>query len=259
MAVEADRRLLGKVAAVTGSTSGIGAAVARAFASEGAKVVVSGRRDERGRAVAEQIVEAGGEACFVRADVAEPADCTRICREAEGAFGGLDILVNSVGIFPRAAFEETTPEFWDRMFAVNVRGPFLCCQAAVPLMRKRGGGSIINIGSTLPWVPGGKLFAYGCSKGALYTMTRQLAGMLRGDRIRANWITVGWVLTEMELEVWDQQGGREQLEERRKHLPMGEFNTLDDMAAACVYLASDAAVRVTGTDLNVSAGMQIRM
>jgi len=256
---DASKRLVGKVAVVTGSTSGIGAAVAKAFAAEGAKVVVSGRREDRGEAVVEQIASAGGEAVFVRTDVSVPADCAAVCAAAAETFGGLDVLANSVGIFPRMPFEQTTPEFWDRMFAVNVRGPFLCCQAAVPLLRKRGGGSIINLGSTLPWAFSDNLFAYGSSKGALYTMTRQLAGLLRKDRIRSNWITVGWVITEKELEIWDQQGGREQLYGREKNLPMGQFNTLEDMAEACVYLASDAAARVTGTDLNVSAGMQIRM
>ena len=163
-----------KIAVVTGSTSGIGAAIARAFAKEGAQVVITGRREDRGEAVVGEIVGAGGQAVFEQADMAVAEDCRRVCEGAQEAFGGLDILVNNAGIFPRAKFEETTTEFWDTMFAVNTRSAFLCSQAAVPLMRARGGGSIINMGSTLPWSLGDNLFAYGCSKGAMYTMTRQL-------------------------------------------------------------------------------------
>jgi NAD(P)-dependent dehydrogenase (short-subunit alcohol dehydrogenase family) len=127
-------------------------------------------------------------------------------------------------------------------------------------MRARGGGSIINMGSTLPWSLGDNLFAYGCSKGAMYTMTRQLAGILRKDKIRANWVTIGWVLTEKEFEVQAGEGREDGWEVgQADQLPMGEFNTEADMAEACVYLASDAAARVTGTDLNVSAGLNIHI
>ena len=253
-------KLKNKIAVVTGSTSGIGAAIARAFAQEGAQVVITGRRADRGDGVVAEIVNAGGQAVFAQADMAIPEDCRRVCERAKEAFGGLDILVNNAGIFPRAKFEETTPEFWDNMFAVNTRSAFLCSQAAVPMMRARGGGAIINMGSTLPWSMGDNLFAYGCSKGAMYTMTRQLAGILRKDKIRVNWVTIGWVLTEKEFEVQAGQGRQEGWEVgQAENLPMGEFNTEGDMAEACVYLASDAGARVTGTDLNVSAGLNIHM
>ncbi|MBT5710668.1 SDR family NAD(P)-dependent oxidoreductase, partial [Candidatus Poribacteria bacterium] len=114
-------RLAGKVAIVTGSTSGIGADVARVFAAEGAKVVVTGRRQDRGDAIVAEIEEAGGEASFCRADIAEPDDCDAIVDHACATFGGIDVLVNNAGIFPRSEFEESTPEFWDTMFDVNVR------------------------------------------------------------------------------------------------------------------------------------------
>ena len=253
-------KLKNKIAVVTGSTSGIGATIARAFAQEGAQVVITGRRADRGESVVTEIVNAGGQAVFEQADMADAKDCKRVCTRANEAFGGLDTLVNNAGIFPRAKFEETTPEFWDHMFAVNTRSAFLCSQAAVPMMRARGGGSIVNMGSTLPWSLGDNLFAYGCSKGAMYTMTRQLAGILRKDRIRVNWVTIGWVLTEKEFEVQAGEGRAPGWEvEQADHLPMGAFNTEQDMADACVYLASDAAARVTGTDLNVSAGLNIHM
>ena len=252
-------RLQGKTAVVTGSTSGIGAAIAKGFAAEGARVVVSGRRKNEGKTVTEAIRRAGGHAVFQETDVRKPEDCERLCRRAASEFGGLDILVNNAGVFPRADFDGTTAEVWDMMFEVNTRGAFLCSKAAVPLMRKQRGGSIINVGSGHAFVGWERLFAYGCSKGALYVMTMKLAKILAKDRIRVNWITVGWVLTEMELAVQVSDGHDDEwLRKNAPSLPMGQYNTVEDVAAACVYLGSDEAARVTGSDVNVSAGMVIR-
>jgi NAD(P)-dependent dehydrogenase (short-subunit alcohol dehydrogenase family) len=248
-----------KIAIITGSTSGIGAGIALAFAREGAKVVINGRRRERGEAVVQSIREQGGEALFVQGDLSQVEDCQRLSHETQKTFGGLDILVNNIGIFPRRDLEKTDAEFWDHLYDVNVRSAFLCAQSAAPLMRERGGGSIINIGSghafnTHP----NRLFAYANTKSALYAMTMQLAGHLAKDRIRANWITVGWVLTEKEFEIQAGEGhDREWIAECEDKLPMGQYNTVEDMAAGCLYLASDAAARVTGSNINISAGMSI--
>ena len=255
------KRLEEKIAIVTGSTSGIGACIARTFAAEGARVVITGRRRERGEAVAEEIRNAGGEAAFVQADLGEAEDCARLCDQTAEIFGGADILVNNTGIFPRRPFDETTAEFWDTMFDVNVRSAFLCSQQAARLMRPRGGGSIVNIGSGHAFNTGANnLFAYGCSKTAMYGMTMKLAGMLAKDRIRVNWVTVGWVLTEMEYEIQAAEGhDRKWIEEAEARLPMGQFNTVEDMAAGCLYLASDDAARVTGSNVNIAAGMGIHI
>jgi len=249
-----------KTALVTGSTSGIGAAIATAFAREGASVVVSGRREEEGRAVASRIVESGGRADFRKADLSRAETCAELCDFAADRFGGLDILVNNAGIFPAIPFDETTPEQWDAIFAVNARAPFFCCQAAARIMKPRGGGSIINIGSCHPFMAGEGQFAYGCSKGALYTLTRKLAMLLAPEKIRVNWITVGWVITEQELKLRTSQGhDREWFEARGNERTMSGFETEADIAAACVYLASDAAARVTGTDLAVNGALTIQM
>lgn len=250
----------GKVAVVTGSTSGIGSGIAASFAAEGCAVVVSGRRVERGEAVAAGIAKTGGTAVFHLTNVEDPGDCRGVVERAEREFGGLDVLVNNAGIFPRAEIEDTTPELWDEIFNVNVRGPFFCCQAAIPRMKKRGGGCIINIGSTHPFSGQGALAAYGISKGALYTMTRKFAVLLATDRIRVNWITVGWVLTEKELEVQAAEGRDPgALDKIRKHLPMGDFSTEKDIADACLYLSGPSGERVTGTDILTSAGMAVHL
>ncbi|MFW6293834.1 MAG: SDR family NAD(P)-dependent oxidoreductase, partial [Spirochaetota bacterium] len=143
-------KLDGRVAVVTGSTSGIGEGVAETLAREGASVVVSGRRAERGEAVVRRIVDAGGRAVFHEADLADAAQCRPLVDRAADEFGALDILVNSAGIFPVITFEETIVEDWDRVFALNARAAYFCAQAALPHMRSRGGGSITNIGSTHP-------------------------------------------------------------------------------------------------------------
>ncbi|MDH7570062.1 MAG: glucose 1-dehydrogenase [Armatimonadota bacterium] len=252
-------QLQGKVAVVTGSTSGIGAAIARMFAAQGARVVVSGRREPEGESVVRAIRDAGGVAVFQKTDVSVPEECARVCHRAHDEFGALHILVNNAGIFPRMPFNETTPEFWDRIFAINVRGAFLCSQAAARFMSAGGGGSIINIGSGNAWGTHDRLFAYGCSKAALWGMTVTLARVLAPQHIRVNWVTVGWVLTEKEFEVQEGEGhSRQQMVDRAGQLPMGEYTTEEDIAAACVYLASDAARHVTGANLTVGAGLGVR-
>lgn len=253
--------LAGKTAVITGSTSGIGEAIARRFAAEGARVVVSGRRTERGEAVVAAIRAAGGEALFQAADLRRPDDCSGLIHRAVAAYGGLDILVNNAGIFPRRPFLETTPDFWDEVFAVNLRAPFLCAQAAVPPMRERGGGCILNIGSGNAFLTGERLIAYGVSKAALYNLTMNLARCLAPDHIRVNWLTVGWVLTEQEFQVQEEQEGRsrEDMLAAAARLPMGEYTQVEDVAAGCVFLASDEAARITGTDLNVTAGLRVRV
>ncbi|NOZ22998.1 MAG: glucose 1-dehydrogenase [Planctomycetes bacterium] len=254
------KRLEGKVAVVTGSTSGIGVGIVKAFAAEGARIVVSGRRKERGEEVAAEARNAGGEAVFHQTDVLKPEDCEGVCRRAVDEFGGLDILVNNAGVFPRANFEDTDADLWDRIFDINVRGPFLCSKAAAPLMRARGGGSIINIGSGNAFGFYNALFAYSTSKSALHAMTMRLARILAPDRIRVNWITVGWILTEKEFDIQAGEGhDPEWLKQHEAHLPMGQYNTVEDVTAACVYLASDDAIRVTGADLAAAAGMGIHI
>ncbi|TFH05368.1 MAG: glucose 1-dehydrogenase [Spirochaetales bacterium] len=253
-------RLSGKVAVVTGSTSGIGAVIAQVMAAEGAAVVVSGRRAEQGEAVVNGILEAGGNAVFHQADLSTTSECALLCDRAHREFGGLDILVNNAGIFPEASFEDTTPELWDEVMGLNAKAAFFCAQAAVPFMKTRDGGSIINVGSTHPFGAGGNQFVYGVSKGTMLTLTRKLAMLLAKDKIRVNWISVGWVLSEQERALRNvPEDDAEWIARHQEYIPMREFTTSEDVAASCLYLAADSGRHVTGTDIGVNSGISIHM
>ena len=253
------RMLKGKTAIVTGSTGGIGEGIARALAAEGTNVIISGRRIDEGEQVAAQIRSKGGEAAFVHADVAREQDCAALIRAGQDRFGQLDILVNNAGIFPIAQISEVTATQWDEVFNINTRGAFLCSQAAIPALKQQGGGSIINIGSTLVYRGMGDRIAYACSKGALLTMTKVMARELLPLRIRVNWVTVGWVATPGEVELRNRERGNGQyyLSEMGSRMPLGRLETAEDIAAGVVYLASDTASHVTGCELNISGGMMI--
>ncbi|HSV72626.1 MAG TPA: SDR family oxidoreductase [Chthonomonadales bacterium] len=252
-------RLAHKVAIVTGSTGGIGETIARRLAAEGASVVVSGRRALEGERVAHDIRASGGDAAFQRADVSVEADCTNLARFAEERFGGLTTLVNNAADLAWTPFDALTPATWDAAFAANVRGPMLLCRAALPAMRARSGGCIVNIGTCMAY--GGPLdrLAYACSKGALLTLTRSLARSLAPDHIRANWIIVGWVASpaEVALRTAIHGDGERYLAESGAKRPMGRHETPDEIAAGVAYLASDDAEHVTGCELNISGGARV--
>jgi len=251
------QRLTGKVAIVTGSTSGIGEGIAVRLASEGAAMIVTGPVEAPGQLVVEQIHQLGGQAIFVRADLISEADCAALIQAAVDHYGRLDVLVNNAGIYPHTEFEQITLAEWDQVFAVNLRGPFLCCRAAVPRMRQQGGGSIVNIGTTLAYRGRLNRLAYSCSKSALLALTKTLARELAHDRIRANWITVGWVATSGEIELRNQThgDGESYLRQQSEQRPFGRLETPEDIAAGVVYLASDEASHVTGCELNISGGL----
>jgi NAD(P)-dependent dehydrogenase (short-subunit alcohol dehydrogenase family) len=246
---------------VTGSTSGIGAGIAKRLSADGFAVVVSGPRPAEGDAICREIAAAGGTVSFHAADLEDPEACRELIDAAVDRYERLDVLVNNAGIFPIAEIQDTTAEIWDRVFAINVRGAFLCAQAAIPCLRSEGGGVIVNIGSTTVFRGLGNRIAYASSKGALLTMTKRLAQALLADKIRVNWVTVGWVPTEGELRLRSQHvpGGSGQafLKEIAADAPLGRLETVEDIAAGVAYLVSDAASHVTGCELNISGGLWI--
>jgi NAD(P)-dependent dehydrogenase (short-subunit alcohol dehydrogenase family) len=193
----AGARLAGKLALVTGAGSGIGKAIALAFAAEGAKVAVMGRRAEKLQEVVGEITKQGGEAVAVAGDVAKAVDAERAVRETVEKLGGLNVLVNNAGILSVATVETVPEEEWDRVMTVNVKGPFLMSRAALREMRKAGGGAIVNIGSIVGLIAIKNRAAYSTSKGAVTMLTKAMALDHAHENIRVNCICPALVETEL--------------------------------------------------------------
>jgi NAD(P)-dependent dehydrogenase (short-subunit alcohol dehydrogenase family) len=250
-------RLVGKVVAVTGATKGIGRGVALHLAREGALLSFGGRSEAEGRSLVREIErECQLPALFVQGDVGEEVYCERFIQQTVDQFGRLDGLVNNAGIFPDVAFQDSDAELFDRVYRVNVRGAFLTSKFAARQMERQGGGSIVMIGSTHAFGASPHYSVYGTSKGAMYSLTQYLAKNLARQKIRANWITVGWVKTDGEIERIQADGHDEAwLNQIAGHMcPLGGLQGAEDIAYAAVYLLSDESRFVTETDIKVTGG-----
>lgn len=251
-------RLNGKVIVVTGGTKGIGKGIALLCAQEGASIVVGGRNERDGASVVQEIRDMhGAEALFVQGDISREAACKQLIDAAADRFGCVDGLVNNAGIFPRGSMVDTPEEMFDAIFAVNMKGSFFSSSYAIRSMQKTGGGSIVHIGSTNGYKGGRELAAYSCSKGAMRTLNRHIAAHYAGDRIRSNWITVGWVASEGEVELHQNNGvSPEELQRKAAaHIPSGRMQTPGDIGYGAVYLLSDESSQVTGTELHINGGI----
>ena len=201
-------RLDSKVALISGGSKGQGAAEAKLFAQEGAKVVLADILDDEGKKVEAEINETGGEAMYLHLDVTSEADWAAAVRAAIDSYGKLDILVNNAGILLRKGVEETSAEEWDRIQDVNSKGVFLGVKAAIPAMREAGGGSIVNI-SSIAGLRGSTSTAYGASKGLVRLLTKSTAVQYGPEGIRCNSVHPGIIETDMTEEMLD-SAGREQ-------------------------------------------------
>ncbi|MBI1944824.1 MAG: SDR family oxidoreductase [Deltaproteobacteria bacterium] len=244
------KRLAGKVVVVTGSTQGLGAAIALRCADAGALgVVITGRSQEKGRTVGAQLEQRGARAHFVRADLEKVDDCRRVIEEAHAQFGRIDGLVNSAATTDRGHLEDTSVELWDRTMALNVRAPFLLTQEAVRIMKREGnGGSIVNILSMS--ANGGQPFlcAYSTSKGALATLTKNNAHALRKDKIRVNGLRIGWMETPGEHAIQHKDGNpKNWLELAAPKQPFGRILSVDDVAGLTLWLLSPEGSMMTGS------------
>jgi NAD(P)-dependent dehydrogenase (short-subunit alcohol dehydrogenase family) len=192
----------------------------------------------------------------VAGDVAEEAYCKRLVDEAMRAFGRVDGLVNNAGIFPDIPFYESDGALFDRVYGVNVRGAFLTSKYAAQRMEEGGGGSIVMIGSTHAFGASPHYSVYGTSKGAMYSLTQYLAKNLAAKKIRANWITVGWVKTDGEIARIQADGHDEAwLDDIANRMcPLGGLQGVEDIAFAAIYLLSDEARFITETDIKVTGG-----
>ena len=244
-------RIDGKVAVVTGGTQGLGAAIARLFARAGsAGIVTCGRNAANGRAVASEIAEATGTPVhFVRADLAVMNDVRTVTAEADGRFGRVDILVNAAALTDRGSLFNSTPEFFDRMIAINLRAPFFLMQDAARLMDREGaGGTIINIGSASALAGQPFLSPYSTSKGALATLTRNSGFALMRNGIRVNQLNIGWMASDNERALQAREtGDPDWLEKAMAEQPFGRLLDPDEVARAVLWLASGDSGMMTGS------------
>lgn len=240
----------GKIVAITGAGKGIGEGIARAYAEQGASVILAERNEEDGRRVEAAIREVGGSARFVPTDVSHPEQITALMKCIEEEYGRLDIMINNAGVSRWKSPYEITVEEWDEILNINLRGVFLGAREAARLMRKHSGGSIINIASTRAFMSEPDSEAYAASKGGIFALTHALALSFAEDRIQVNAISPGWI------EVNDYEGLREV--DHVQH-PSRRVGKPEDIARACLYLTSGGNEFVNGQNIIIDGGMTRKM
>ncbi|MGW1030406.1 SDR family oxidoreductase [Streptomyces sp. NPDC002577] len=239
-----------KVVLVNGGSQGVGAAIVRAAAREGADVVFTGRRTAVGEALVAELAEAGTKASFVRADLADPAQARGSVEQVVAAHGRIDCLVNAAGLTSRGSLLETTPELFDAHMAINLRAPFFAMQAAVAdMVARQAPGTIVNIGSNCAHGGPPFLAPYSAAKAGLAGLTRNAAHAHRWDRIRINGLNIGWTETEGEDAIQREfhGAGNDWREEAARRLPMGKLGQPDEIADFVVFLLSERSGVVTGS------------
>jgi len=250
------KRLEGKAALITGAGSGMGRLASVAFAREGARIVVTDVVEGAGQETVAQVRAAGGEAIFVRTDVASEADVVAAVRAGEGAFGRINVLYNNAGIFPAedGAVTDITEAVWDRVMNVNLKGIFLVCKHGIPALQRAGGGSIVNIasfvalvGCTVPQD------AYTASKGGVIALTKSLAVQFGPKGIRTNAICPGPIETPL-LTSW-LLSNPEAKQVRLNRIPMGRFGRPEDIVYLALHLASDESSWTNGAVVVADGGI----
>ena len=237
-------QLDGKVAIVTGASKGIGEAMARGLAEFGAKIVVSSRKQEAVDAVAETFKNDGLEAIAIAANMGNVEEAHALIDQSVDAYGGIDIIVNNAAANPVfGPIQKTEERAFDKIIDVNLKGPFELCKKAYPILKQRGGGSIIHISSIGGLTPEPGIGIYSVSKAGLINLTKAMAQDWGADNIRVNAICPGLIKTRFSEALW---GNEPILERFLQHLPLKRVGTSDDIAGLAVYLASDAAAYCTG-------------
>jgi meso-butanediol dehydrogenase / (S,S)-butanediol dehydrogenase / diacetyl reductase len=249
------QRLSGKMAFITGGGTGIGRACALLFAREGAKVAVAGRRRAPLDRVAQEIIAEGHEALAMECDVTRKSSVEGALRGVVERFGGLNVIVNNAGTMHVGSAEETSEDDWNRVMATNLTGTFLVSRAAVPALRRAGGGTIVNIGSYLGLVGLKQRAAYCASKGGVTMLTKAMALDHAAEKIRVNCICPALVETEMALSAMqrmpDPAAYRKQ---RESQIPLGRAGTPEEVAQLAVFLASDESAWMTGNAIALDGG-----
>jgi meso-butanediol dehydrogenase/(S,S)-butanediol dehydrogenase/diacetyl reductase len=249
-------KLKGRVAVITGGTSGIGKATGILFAQEGAKIVLVGRDEAKGRMSREEIKRHGGEAIFVKADVSKSIEVQEMVEHAIEKYGRIDVLFNNAGVNPVGTAENTSEKVWEETIGINLTGVFLCCKYVIPHMLRQGGGTVINTGSVNSFMSWENEVAYGASKGGVLMFTKATALDFAKKNVRVNCICPGLVITPMVRKIWDELPDPKRAEERiiRRH-PMHRAATPEEIAKVALFLASDDSSFVTGAAIPVDGGI----
>jgi len=248
-------RLEGKVALITGGTSGIGSATAERFAGEGAAVAITGRNSERGEQVVQTIVASGGDALFIRSDVRFAEDCRRAVDKTLERFGKIDVLFNNAGVLHPRTVPECTEEEWDETIDSSLKGAFLMSKYVIPSMIQNGGGSIIHTSSGWGILGGDRAVAYCAAKGGLIVMAKAMAIDHGPDGIRVNCVCPGDVMTPMLPDEAAKRGiSWDDYIAGASDRPLGRVGTTEDIANAVLFLASDESSFITGDALVVDGG-----
>ncbi len=256
-------RLSGKVAIITGATSGIGKATALLFAEEGADVVITGRRVDLGQRVESEIKQRGVRCVFIQADHSQAEDCSRVVERTLAEFGRVDILFNNAGIVTSGTAETTSDEIWNDTIAINVTAVWHMCKLVIPIMKKQGGGVIVNNGSDWSVVAGKNALPYVMSKGAVGMMTKAMALDHARENIRVNAVCPGDTFVDRWMEKGYFEGSdpvtiEEAIKESSAYIPMGRFGKPEEIAKTVLFLASDDSSFMTGHLLLVDGGNTAR-
>ena len=253
------KRLDGKVIVISGGTKGVGRAFAEVAGREGALVIIGGRDEAAGKEAVRNIKTFGSEGIFVYCDLLKTADCKHLFDEAYEKYGKIDGFFNYAGVTPVSPLDSCDEETFDWIMDVNFKAAFFCCQNAVKYMRMNGGGSIVLTGSAHAWGGQKDRAAYACSKGVLRTLMEHIAHQYASEKIRCNYLTLGWTPTEGEVALRKSQGETEA--ELRKRaaviLPMGRMCERSDYMEGLIYMMSDASSMMTGSTFRLTAGEYI--
>jgi len=244
-------RLNGKVAIITGASKGLGLDIAKLFAKNGSKVIITDVNDCDGLLETNKIQSQGDKASYFHLDVTSEADWSHLVSKVIKKHGKIDILVNNAGVYHRGNLEATEISDWDRVFSVNAKGVFIGTRAVLPEMKKQLKGSIISISSIAGIIGSKQSVAYNSAKGAIRLFTKSVAVQYADQGIRANTIHPGPMETDMLNELFNT---KEESEDRRIGIPLGRFATVRDVSNGVLFLSSDEASLITGSELVIDGG-----
>lgn len=253
------KALNNKVIVISGGTKGVGKLACIEFAKQGAKVVFCGRDKNAGAEILNQIKLNGSEGLFLEVNLENIDDCRKMFETAYSKYKRIDGFFNYAGITPIASLLDCDENTFDKVMNINFKSCFFCCQEAIKCMKLSGGGSIVITGSPHAWGGDKDRAIYSCSKGCLYTLMEHIAKNYGNEKIRCNYLTMGWTLTEGEISLREKSGESVQqlIDRASKAIPMGRMNECSDYIDALIYLMSDSSYMTTGSNIRVTGALYL--